>query len=243
MSARPNGRAFQGGAPQANGLTQSYLAGIGASGALVASAVVGFMLLLGVVSFNVWPRASERPTGAAVELSLPESAPAGSPGAAAGLLASTGPLDFSPAAELDLSGGLTPGEAPAPAGEPATPPAGDDQGSGGGITETPSEDTPPGDDGGSGKVSRDDDPRHGGSRGRPGDNHHGNGHGHGRGGDDSDDQVTEDDDETPSERPRRGRRNREDAAPQGSGGGASGQSTGSRGAGRPTGAGRGRGSR
>jgi hypothetical protein len=36
---------------------ESYLAGIGASGALLGSAFVVFVILVGVVTFNVWPHA------------------------------------------------------------------------------------------------------------------------------------------------------------------------------------------
>jgi hypothetical protein len=34
---------------------ESYVAGLGASGALIASAIVVFVVLLGVVTFNAWP--------------------------------------------------------------------------------------------------------------------------------------------------------------------------------------------
>jgi hypothetical protein len=37
---------------------ESYLAGIGASGALMAGAFVGFVLLVGIVTFNAWPTGS-----------------------------------------------------------------------------------------------------------------------------------------------------------------------------------------
>jgi hypothetical protein len=36
----------------------TYLAGIGASGALIASAFVTFMILVGAVTFDAWPRAA-----------------------------------------------------------------------------------------------------------------------------------------------------------------------------------------
>lgn len=50
--------------PSTNGKTaQSYIAGIGASGALLAGAVVTFVFLVGAVSFEVWPEASERDSG------------------------------------------------------------------------------------------------------------------------------------------------------------------------------------
>jgi hypothetical protein len=47
-----------------NGKTaQSYIAGIGASGALLAGAVVTFVFLVGTVSFEVWPAASNSAGG------------------------------------------------------------------------------------------------------------------------------------------------------------------------------------
>lgn len=47
-----------------NGKTaQSYIAGIGASGALLAGAVVTFVFLVGTVSFEVWPAASNSDGG------------------------------------------------------------------------------------------------------------------------------------------------------------------------------------
>jgi hypothetical protein len=37
---------------------ETYLAGLGASGALIAGAVVAFLLLVGMVTFDAWPRAA-----------------------------------------------------------------------------------------------------------------------------------------------------------------------------------------
>ena len=37
---------------------ETYLAGLGASGALIAGAIVAFLLLVGAVTFDVWPRAA-----------------------------------------------------------------------------------------------------------------------------------------------------------------------------------------
>jgi hypothetical protein len=68
-----------------NGKTaQSYIAGIGASGALLAGAVVTFVFLVGTVSFEVWPEAAELDNGThslgVAELSGP--APSGTPSSA-----------------------------------------------------------------------------------------------------------------------------------------------------------------
>ncbi len=65
MTARkPEGSDHTVGA-NGNGKTarRSYIAGIGASGALLAGAVVTFVFLVGTVSFEVWPEASERDGG------------------------------------------------------------------------------------------------------------------------------------------------------------------------------------
>ena len=37
---------------------ETYLAGLGASGTLIAGAIVAFLLLAGAVTFDVWPRAA-----------------------------------------------------------------------------------------------------------------------------------------------------------------------------------------
>jgi hypothetical protein len=41
-------------------IAQSYIAGIGVSGALLAGAVVGFVFMVGAVSFDVWPSSIDR---------------------------------------------------------------------------------------------------------------------------------------------------------------------------------------
>lgn len=49
---------------------ETYLAGIGASGALMASAFVLFIVLVGVVTFNAWPQAGELLNGSGGNVSL-----------------------------------------------------------------------------------------------------------------------------------------------------------------------------
>jgi hypothetical protein len=49
---------------------ESYLAGIGASGALMASAFVLFIILVGVVTFNAWPKAGQLINGSGGNVSL-----------------------------------------------------------------------------------------------------------------------------------------------------------------------------
>src|SRR2546421_10125506 len=75
---------------------ESFIVGVGASGALLAGAAIVFVTLVGLVSFNVWPSSrSFSPSAVNVELSAPKAAPAGGgstaapPGAAAGQVAST----------------------------------------------------------------------------------------------------------------------------------------------------------
>jgi hypothetical protein len=51
---------------------ESYLAGIGASGALMASAFVLFIVLVGVVTFNAWPHAGLLINGSGGNVSLSE---------------------------------------------------------------------------------------------------------------------------------------------------------------------------
>ena len=64
MTARKPGDSDHAVGTNGNGKTaQSYIAGIGASGALLAGAVVTFVFLVGTVSFEVWPEASERDSG------------------------------------------------------------------------------------------------------------------------------------------------------------------------------------
>ena len=54
MEARPTMQALQARTRTAD----TYLAGLGASGALLASAGVAFIAMVGVVTFNAWPEAS-----------------------------------------------------------------------------------------------------------------------------------------------------------------------------------------
>jgi hypothetical protein len=50
---------------------ETYLAGVGASGALIASAFVLFIVLVGVVTFNSWPHAGQLLNGSGGNVSLP----------------------------------------------------------------------------------------------------------------------------------------------------------------------------
>ena len=91
---------------------ESYLAGIGASGALMGSAFVLFVVLVGVVTFNAWPHAGELIPGT------------GNASLEAAGLTGQAPSEPAPAPNLvTLLGG------PAPAG---TPPVSDRGGRGGG---------------------------------------------------------------------------------------------------------------
>src|SRR5262249_44902494 len=53
----------------ANNTPESFIVGVGASGALLAGAAIVFVMLVGLVSFNVWPVAREGSTDSNVELS------------------------------------------------------------------------------------------------------------------------------------------------------------------------------
>ena len=59
---------------------ESYLAGLGSSGALMAGAVVAFILLVGIVTFNAWPTGSSvfnrGASDVAVDTSLTTTPPA-----------------------------------------------------------------------------------------------------------------------------------------------------------------------
>jgi hypothetical protein len=73
---------------------ESFIVGVGASGALLAGAAIVFVTLVGLVSFNVWPAGNEISVDGNVELSTatPGGASAGSASpvsAAAGQVAST----------------------------------------------------------------------------------------------------------------------------------------------------------
>ena len=73
---------------------ESFIVGVGASGALLASAAIVFVTLVGLVSFNVWPKGSEGTVDHNVELSTatPGNSASAAPApvsAAAGQVAST----------------------------------------------------------------------------------------------------------------------------------------------------------
>jgi hypothetical protein len=60
-----------------NNTPESFIVGVGASGALLAGAAIVFVTLVGLVSFNVWPKAQDSSTDGNVELSAAtKSAPA-----------------------------------------------------------------------------------------------------------------------------------------------------------------------
>jgi hypothetical protein len=115
--------------------TQSYIAGIGVSGALLAGAAVTLISLVGLVSFRVWPGApvGSGPTGQA-ELNLGGAggkAAGTTLSAASGLVASSSPLTPGSGAGStgkgpggNAPGGKGPGPSPSPPNQPgATPPA------------------------------------------------------------------------------------------------------------------------
>lgn len=143
------------------------IAAIGATGAVLAGGAVGFVFLIGVVSFNAYPKASDEIEGPAAELQvapLTAAAPAGSPAQQTGdaepfdvgPLASSGPLPSSGAiaGPPDLGRDIS---KPKPTGdEPpvvvVAPPAPSDGGSSDPTTGAGSEEPLPQDPGG------DDDP-------------------------------------------------------------------------------------
>ncbi len=99
-----------------NGKTaQGYIAGIGASGALLAGAVVTFVFLVGAVSFEVWPTAAHENSDDSLgiaELSGPGGAASSSSsstsslGEAVGLLAAAVPSEVAATPAPDGAGGL-----------------------------------------------------------------------------------------------------------------------------------------
>lgn len=111
MSARTPGNPVP---TDGNGKTaQGYIAGIGASGALLAGAVVTFVFLVGAVSFEVWPTAAHENSDDSlgiVELSGPggaeSSTSTSSLGEAVGLLAAAVPNKVTAPAAPDGTGGL-----------------------------------------------------------------------------------------------------------------------------------------
>ena len=77
---------------------ETYLAGFGASGALIAGAAVAFMLLVGLVAFDAWPRAAglladDTGTVESVDANTPADAAAAVLGPAADLVAAARPGD------------------------------------------------------------------------------------------------------------------------------------------------------
>lgn len=76
MSTRSQDRPPQGMEPDARKTTQqSMIAAIGASGAVLASGVTTFVLLVGVVSFDVWPMSDSAGLGSGAEPQLVELQP------------------------------------------------------------------------------------------------------------------------------------------------------------------------
>lgn len=113
--------------------TQTYILGVGASGALLAGAGVALISLVGLVSFDVWP--GTRGGGAEEQAQLNLRGPVGESGGgtslsdAVGLVASATPLD-TPGPAAPPSGEKpddSKGDRQPPKGEPpATPPPADD---------------------------------------------------------------------------------------------------------------------
>ncbi|MFL5907524.1 MAG: hypothetical protein ACJ75Z_08015 [Solirubrobacterales bacterium] len=122
--------------------TQTYLAGIGASGALMAGAFVTFVILVGVVTFDAWPRPGGlfEGTDGQVSVAAPVSSNVAAPQAnattvnTAGLVAPSGPVGSSasrrahkraPNSSGSLSGGTQPpgsgGQGPVTSPTPAPP--------------------------------------------------------------------------------------------------------------------------
>lgn len=101
--------------------TQSYLAGIGAGGALLVCAVIGVLSLLGAVSVSVWPEPDASGGAEVVELRAPSNAPAELAGAE-GLIASADTVPSAPPVAPDRgsdtpdgdNGPQVPGDEPAP---------------------------------------------------------------------------------------------------------------------------------
>ena len=76
MTTRSQDRPPQGMEPDDRKTTQqSMIAAIGASGAVIAGGVTTFVLLVGVVSFDVWPMSDAAGLGSGANLELVELAP------------------------------------------------------------------------------------------------------------------------------------------------------------------------
>jgi hypothetical protein len=120
-----------------NNTPESFIVGVGASGALLAGAAILFVTLVGLVSFNVWPTGHEVSADGNVELSAatPGGSAASSPvGAAAGQVAST-----------SVSGPSGGGAATTNTGGSGNQGAGNGNGGkpGGGLQHPPAATTPP----------------------------------------------------------------------------------------------------
>lgn len=130
---------------------ESFIVGVGASGALLAGAAIVFVTLVGLVSFNVWPTGNESAAGVNVELSTanPSGSSAGQAtpvSAAAGQVASTSVNGTGGGgAAAPKSGGGNGGQGGGNGSQPrgglvnppaTTPPTTDTGGSGGSGTDT-----------------------------------------------------------------------------------------------------------
>jgi len=117
-----------------------YLAGVGAAAALLAAAVLAFMVLVGMVSFNLWPQATPRGPGPSTQLRSPEPDAVALPSAlslAAPLLASADPLQPTPPTDTPSGrgdAGISPA-APTIEDEAPTAPVEDQKRGGGGDQE------------------------------------------------------------------------------------------------------------
>jgi hypothetical protein len=108
---------------------QTYLAGLGASGALIAGAIVVFLMLIAVVTFDAWPGAGGLfgDDSETIEVTAPEppdaaAQAAGSALAPATLVVSAQPLEA--AVPVTLPGSVEPGDGGLGGGELVTfPPA------------------------------------------------------------------------------------------------------------------------
>ena len=157
---------------------ESFIVGIGASGALLAGAAIVFVTLVGLVSFNVWPSSDGAGIGQSVELAAVPPAGSGTSGGGAPLSAAQGQVAATnPVPSTDGGAGNDGKRAPAgnagrkPAPSPAPPPS---QGEGSEPGAPGASGGPPGGKTGSGQDSNpghSDHPKHG-----------GNGHGHEHGG-------------------------------------------------------------
>jgi hypothetical protein len=127
MSARTRHAVREDGDANGDATAKSYVAGIGASGALLAGAVILFISLVGFASFEVWPGSGGgNPSPATVELApaAPESSdqpPGLALAAIAPLVGAATDSDVAPAASAPAegkgeSGGKSPGPKPKPGG-------------------------------------------------------------------------------------------------------------------------------